>query len=116
MFAQLAAGHHLLPTTNCPAVDDGHAAQEIRPAQDAQPGRGLQAGRYQEGHGNAGPIGTLGQHRLRQQSQTRGHWKRTPVGKYEYLVLSLDGKMVPWEQVPIDDLRSFETKPGDADD
>ena len=47
--------------------------------------------------------------------KTRGHWKRTPVGKYEYLVLSLDGKMVPWEQVPVDDLRRYETKPGDAD-
>jgi hypothetical protein len=47
--------------------------------------------------------------------KTRGHWKRTPLGKYEYLVLSLDGSMVPWDQVPVDDLRRYETKPGDAD-
>ena len=47
--------------------------------------------------------------------KSRGHWKRTPIGKYEYLVLSLDGSMVPWEQVPVDDLRRFETRPGDVD-
>jgi hypothetical protein len=46
---------------------------------------------------------------------TRGHWKRTPLGKYEYLVLSLDGSMVPWDQVPVDELRRFETKTGDVD-
>jgi len=44
-----------------------------------------------------------------------GRFKRTKLGKYEYLTLSLDGKMVPWDQVPLEELKELEANPGDVD-
>jgi hypothetical protein len=47
--------------------------------------------------------------------ELKGCIKRTKVGQHEYLVLSLDGGMVPWDELPIEELRDVEAEKGDAD-
>ncbi len=44
-----------------------------------------------------------------------GRFKRTQIGEHSYLVLSLDGKMIPWDEVPLEKLGEFEENPGDVD-
>jgi hypothetical protein len=44
-----------------------------------------------------------------------GRVKRETVAGHEYLTLRLDGSMVPWDEVPIDELKRAEPKPGDAE-
>ena len=39
----------------------------------------------------------------------QGRLNRTPVGNADFLTLTLDGKLIPWDQVPLKDL---EEKPG----
>lgn len=41
--------------------------------------------------------------------------KRVKVDGSRYLTLSLDGSLVPWDQVPTEALKNFEAKEGDAD-
>jgi hypothetical protein len=60
-------------------------------------------------------VELLGSMALDSNPQTKGHWKRTKVGKFEYLTLSLDGSMIPWDQVHTEELGKMEAKPGDAD-
>ena len=45
---------------------------------------------------------------------TKGHFKKTKIGGYDYLVLELDGGMVPWDELPLDRLREAEAKEGDV--
>jgi len=45
----------------------------------------------------------------------KGSLKRTQVGPGEYLVLTLDGKMIPWEEVPVDEMKQLESRPGDLE-
>jgi hypothetical protein len=47
--------------------------------------------------------------------ELKGKFKRTKVGNSEYLVLSLDGSMIPWDQVPMDQLKGMEGEKGSAD-
>src|SRR5258708_23342487 len=42
----------------------------------------------------------------------KGRCERRKVGSGEYLVLNLDGKMVPWDQIP---LKQIEKTPGEFD-
>ncbi len=44
-----------------------------------------------------------------------GRFKRTKIGQHSYLVLSLDGKMIPWDKVPLEKLKELEEKPGELD-
>jgi len=46
---------------------------------------------------------------------TKGHFKKQKIGDCDYLVLQLDGGMVPWDNMPIDLLRGMEKNEGDAD-
>ena len=46
--------------------------------------------------------------------QTKGHFKKTKVGDHEYLVLNLDGGMVPWDQIPLDKFKEMEAEEGDV--
>jgi hypothetical protein len=46
--------------------------------------------------------------------QLEGKLKRTKVGDSEYLVLSLDGSMIPWEEIPMDQLKEMEGEKGSA--
>jgi len=52
---------------------------------------------------------------LESQAETKGRFQRNKVGEHEYLTLRLDGEMVPWDQLPLEYLRSLESKPGDVD-
>ena len=45
----------------------------------------------------------------------KGRLKKTDVAGHSYLVLSLDGQMVPWDQIPMDQIKEFEANKGDAD-
>jgi len=42
-------------------------------------------------------------------------WKRTTVAGNEYLTLTLDGGMIPWDQIPLDEARQVEQHKGDLD-
>jgi hypothetical protein len=46
--------------------------------------------------------------------QTRGHFKKTKLGDHDYLVLSLDGGMVPWDELPTEKFKEMEAEEGDA--
>ena len=58
-------------------------------------------------------LETMGNILLESNEQTKGHFKKSKVGKYDYLVLELDGEMVPWDQVPMDKLKQMELNEGD---
>ena len=58
-------------------------------------------------------LETMGNILLESNEQTKGHFKKSKVGKYDYLVLELDGEMVPWDQVPMDQLKQMELNEGD---
>jgi hypothetical protein len=47
--------------------------------------------------------------------QLKGRFKKTKVAGHEYLTLTLDGSMVPWDEVPIGELRGMEAQAGDVD-
>ncbi len=51
---------------------------------------------------------------LEMNAQTKGHFKKTKLGDYEYLVLNLDGSMLPWDKLPTDKLIDAEAVEGDA--
>ncbi len=59
-------------------------------------------------------LETLGNILLEGNEKTKGHFKKTKVGDYEYLVLELNGGMVPWDQVPVDTMKEIEAEEGDA--
>ena len=59
-------------------------------------------------------LETIGNIVLESNEQTKGHFKKTKVGDYEYLVLELDGGMVPWDELPMDKLKEMEAKEGDV--
>jgi hypothetical protein len=52
---------------------------------------------------------------LEANEKTQGHFKKTKVGDYDYLVLELDGQMIPWDEVPIDKFKEMELEEGDAE-
>jgi hypothetical protein len=56
---------------------------------------------------------TIGNIMLEANELTKGHFKKTKVGKHEFLVLELDGEMVPWDKVPMDQLKAMEPTQGD---
>ncbi len=47
--------------------------------------------------------------------QVSGKWKRTAIEGNDYLTLTLDGSMIPWEQIPLDEFRAHELHKGDVD-
>src|SRR5262249_34948438 len=55
----------------------------------------------------------LWQDQAEQVPPLKGRLKRTKVAGDTFLTLTLDGEMVPWDQVPLQD---FEDKPGQYDD
>ena len=52
---------------------------------------------------------------LESNEKTKGRFKKTKVGDHEYLVLELDGGMVPWDEFPMDKLKEVEAAEGDAE-
>ncbi len=47
--------------------------------------------------------------------QLGGKWKRTTVAGNDYLTLTLDGGMIPWEEIPLEAWREQEEREGDVD-
>ena len=47
--------------------------------------------------------------------QLKMQLKKTEIGGVQYLTLTLDGGMIPWEEVQIDEFRQFEANKGDVD-
>lgn len=47
--------------------------------------------------------------------QLKDRFKKTRVGDHEYLTLTLDGTMIPWDEVPVGRLRETELNEGDVD-
>jgi hypothetical protein len=47
--------------------------------------------------------------------ELQGRLKKTTVDGHEYLTLTLDGGMIPWEQGVAEKLRELASQPGDAD-
>ncbi len=60
-------------------------------------------------------LETIGNIVLEGMEQTKGRFKKTKVGKYEYLTFTLDGEMVPWDELPLDKFKEMELKEGDAE-
>jgi hypothetical protein len=52
---------------------------------------------------------------LEANEKTKGRFKKTKVGDRDFLVLTLDGEMVPWDQAPMEQLRANEAEEGDVD-
>jgi hypothetical protein len=46
--------------------------------------------------------------------KTKGHFKKTKVADQECLVLELDGSMIPWDEIPLDELKEKEAEEGDV--
>ncbi len=44
----------------------------------------------------------------------KGRIQKTKVGKYDFLVLNLDGGMIPWDEVPLDKFKDAEAADGDV--
>ena len=42
-------------------------------------------------------------------------FKRQKIGGHEYLTLALNGEMIPWDDLPLDDWKDYETEDGDLD-
>ena len=49
------------------------------------------------------------------QPEFAGRVLRQEVGDVQFLTVALDGEMIPWDEVPLDDLREFEDNEGDVD-
>jgi hypothetical protein len=52
---------------------------------------------------------------LEANEKMKGHFKKTKVGDTDYLVLSLDGEMIPWDEIPKDKFDALETEEGQID-
>lgn len=49
------------------------------------------------------------------QPQFAGRVIRQEIGDSQFLTVTLDGELIPWEEVPLDDMREFEENEGDVD-
>ena len=49
------------------------------------------------------------------QPQFAGKVVRQEVGDSQFLTVTLDGEMIPWDEVPLEDVREFEANEGDVD-
>jgi hypothetical protein len=47
--------------------------------------------------------------------QLGSRWKRTTIAGTDYLTLSVEGSMIPWDQIPLDEAREHEARKGDVD-
>ncbi len=45
---------------------------------------------------------------LETQEKTKGCFKKTDIAGHQYLILSLDGKMIPWDELPMDELNEMD--------
>jgi hypothetical protein len=59
-------------------------------------------------------LETIGNIVLESMDQTKGRFKKTTVGKHDYLTFALDGAMIPWDELPLDKFKDMELKEGDT--
>jgi hypothetical protein len=59
-------------------------------------------------------LETIANIMLETNEKTKGHFKKTKVAGHECLVLELDGAMVPWDELPLDNLKEKEAEEGDV--
>ncbi|MCX7425860.1 MAG: hypothetical protein NTW96_09620 [Planctomycetia bacterium] len=64
---------------------------------------------------NLGKLELIAGFALKQNPRFAECLKRTKIGGSEYLVLTLKGGMVPWDQLPLERFRRLETEPGSVD-
>ncbi|MBN2023650.1 MAG: hypothetical protein JW809_12765 [Pirellulales bacterium] len=64
---------------------------------------------------NLGKIEMVGGIVLAQVPTLAGSMKRTKVGEHEYVVLTLRGDMIPWDMLPLDEVRELEPEEGCVD-
>ena len=50
-----------------------------------------------------------------QEPKLKDRLKWTKVAGHEYLVLTLDGQLIPWDELPVAAFRELEARPGDVD-
>ena len=60
-------------------------------------------------------LETIGNIVLESMEQTKGRFKKTKIGKHEYLTFTVDGSLVPWDELPLDKFKDLELKEGDAE-
>jgi hypothetical protein len=48
-------------------------------------------------------------------TQLNGAFRPTQIGDDTFSVLSLNGEMIPWDEIPLDEVRQIENTPGDVD-
>jgi hypothetical protein len=46
--------------------------------------------------------------------ELEGTLKRAKVGGHQYLTMSVDGELIPWEELPLEKLEEYEAEEGDA--
>ena len=51
---------------------------------------------------------------LEMNEHTKGRFKKTKIGDHQYLVLELDGDMIPWDTLPLEKFKKAEAAEGDA--
>ena len=51
---------------------------------------------------------------LEMNEKTKGHFKKAKVAGQECLVLELDGSMIPWDELPVDEIKDKEANEGDV--
>jgi hypothetical protein len=47
--------------------------------------------------------------------EVANRWKRTTVAGNDYLTLTLDAGLIPWQKIPLDEVREHEINKGDVD-
>ncbi len=52
---------------------------------------------------------------LESNEETRGRFQKTKIGDYDFLVLKLDGELIPWDEVPLQLLENYESEEGEID-
>jgi hypothetical protein len=57
----------------------------------------------------------LAKERLEEVPKLKGRFQRTTVDGFEYLTLSLDGEMIPWEQIPAEEMDKLQDSKADAE-
>ncbi len=60
-------------------------------------------------------LETIGNLVLETNENTKGRFKKQKLGSHDFLVLELDGGMIPWDEVPLDKFKEMEAEEGDVE-
>ena len=60
-------------------------------------------------------LETIGNIVFEASKETKGRFRKTKVGDHDFLVLELDGEMIPWDEVPLETFEQYELNEGDVD-